>query len=106
MLGWFLALVLFYTGSPIGGGVAVLGLAAFTTLGNFAAFFEIAAAARLDGSGVRIRLLPLTFLGFTVSVISVSRAAGQQVLARFSRKEMVWDKTERSRVAPAVARAA
>ena len=31
-----------------GGGVAVLALAAFTTLGNFAAFYEIAAAARLD----------------------------------------------------------
>lgn len=106
MLGWLLALILFYTGAPVGGGVAVLGLAAFTTLGNFAAFFEIAAATRLDGSRIRVRLLPLTFLGFTVSVISVSRAAWQQILARFSRKEMVWDKTERSRVAPAVVRAA
>lgn len=106
MLGWLLALILFYTGAPVGGGVAVLGLAAFTTLGNFAAFFEIASAARLDGSRVRIRLLPLTFLGFTVSVISVSRAAWQQILARFRRQEMVWDKTERSRVAPAVVRAA
>lgn len=106
MLGWLLALILFYTGAPVGGGVAVLGLAAFTTLGNFAAFFEIAAATRLDGSRIRVRLLPLTFLGFTVSVISVSRAAWQQILGRFSRKEMVWDKTERSRVAPAVVRAA
>src|SRR5437016_8773084 len=72
MLGWLLALMLFYTGAPIGGGVAVLGLAAFTTLGNFAAFFEIAAATRLDGSRLRIRLLPFTFLGFTVSLVSVS----------------------------------
>jgi cellulose synthase/poly-beta-1,6-N-acetylglucosamine synthase-like glycosyltransferase len=100
MLGWLLALMLFYTGAPIGGGVAVLGLAAFTTLGNFAAFFEIAAATRLDGSRLRIRLLPFTFLGFAVSLVSVSRAAWQQIIEPLLGKEMVWHKTERSRVAP------
>jgi cellulose synthase/poly-beta-1,6-N-acetylglucosamine synthase-like glycosyltransferase len=102
LLGWVLALVLFYLGAPVGGGVAVLGLAAFTTLGNFAAFFEIAAAARLDGSRSRIQLLPLTFLGFTVSAISVSLAAWQQFTASLRGQEMVWHKTERSRVAPIV----
>jgi cellulose synthase/poly-beta-1,6-N-acetylglucosamine synthase-like glycosyltransferase len=102
LLGWVLAMVLFYLGAPVGGGVAVLGLAAFTTLGNFAAFFEIAAAARLDGSRSRIQLLPLTFLGFTVSAISVSRAAWQQFTASLRGQEMVWHKTERSRVAPIV----
>lgn len=106
LLGWFLALILFYTGAPVGGGVAVLGLAAFTTLGNFAAFFETAAASRLDGSRRRIRILPLTFLGFAVSLISVSRAAWQQILGPLLHKEMVWDKTERSRVAPVTARTA
>lgn len=100
LLGWVLAMVLFYLGAPVGGGVAVLSLAAFTTLGNFAAFFEIAAAARLDGSRARIQLLPLTFLGFTVSAISVSQAAWQQLAGFFSGQEMVWHKTERSRVAP------
>jgi cellulose synthase/poly-beta-1,6-N-acetylglucosamine synthase-like glycosyltransferase len=103
MLGWLLALMLFYTGAPIGGGVAVLGLAAFTTLGNFAAFFEIAAATRLDGSRLRIRLLPFTFLGFSVSLVSVSRAAWQQIIEPLLGKEMVWHKTERSRVAPVAA---
>lgn len=100
MLGWILALLLFYTGAPIGGGIAVLGLAAFTTLGNFAAFFEIAAATRLDGSRIRIRLLPFTFLGFAVSLISVSRAAWQQTVALVLGQEMVWHKTERTRIAP------
>jgi cellulose synthase/poly-beta-1,6-N-acetylglucosamine synthase-like glycosyltransferase len=103
MLGWLLALMLFYTGAPIGGGVAVLGLAAFTTLGNFAAFFEIAAATRLDGSRLRIRLLPFTFLGFAVSLISVSRAAWQQIIGSVLGREMVWHKTERSRIAPVAA---
>jgi prepilin signal peptidase PulO-like enzyme (type II secretory pathway) len=100
LLGWVLALMLFYLGAPIGGGTAVLALAAFTTLGNFAAFFEIAAAARLDGSEERIRLLPFTLLGFSVSLISVSRAAWQQIIAGILGREMVWHKTERSRMAP------
>jgi len=101
LLGWLLAVVLFYTGVQIGGGLTVLALGAFTTLGNFAAFFEIAAAARLDGSRQRIRLLPLTLFGFTVSLISVSQAAWQQVQeSLIGGAELVWDKTERSRTAP------
>jgi cellulose synthase/poly-beta-1,6-N-acetylglucosamine synthase-like glycosyltransferase len=101
LLGWVLAVVLFYTGVQIGGGLTVLALGAFTTLGNFAAFFEIAAAARLDGSRQRIRLLPLTLFGFTVSLISVSRAAWQQTRdLLFGHSELVWHKTERSRTAP------
>lgn len=101
LFGWILAVVLFYRGVQIGGGLTVLALGAFTTLGNFAAFFEIAAAARLDGSRERIRLLPLTLFGFTVSLISVSRAAWQQMQeAIFGEKELVWHKTERSRTAP------
>lgn len=102
--GWLIALLLFYSGAPIGGGVIVLSMAAFTTLGNFAAFFEIAAATRLDGSSHRIRLLPLTFLGFMVSVVSVTRAAWQQTVASLLGAEMVWSKTERSRVAPVAVR--
>ncbi len=101
LLGWLLAVVLFYNGAQIGGGLTVLALGAFTTLGNFAAFFEIAAAARLDGSRQRIRLLPLTLFGFTVSLISVSQAAWQQVQESiFGARQLVWHKTERSRTAP------
>ena len=101
LLGWVLAVVLFYTGVQIGGGLTVLALGAFTTLGNFAAFFEIAGAARLDGSRQRIRLLPLTLFGFTVSLISVSRAAWQQARdLLFGQGELVWHKTERSRTTP------
>lgn len=101
LLGWILAVVLFYTGVQIGGGLTVLALGAFTTLGNFAAFFEIAAASRLDGSHERIRLLPLTLFGFTVSLVSVSRAASQQIHdSLFGQAELVWHKTERSRTAP------
>ncbi len=107
LLGWLLAVVLFYNGVQIGGGLTVLALGAFTTLGNFAAFFEIAAAARLDGSRQRIRLLPLTLFGFTVSLISVSRAGWQQLEDMiFGEAELVWHKTERSRTAPVLVRPA
>lgn len=103
LFGWILAVMLFFTGAQIGGGLTVLALGAFTTLGNFAAFFEIAAAARLDGSRQRICLLPLTLFGFTVSLISVSRAAWQQANESvFGSAELVWHKTERSRTAPAL----
>ena len=102
LLGWVLAVWLFYSGAEINSQLAVLALAGFTTLGNFAAFFEIAAAAHLDHSRARVRLLPLTFLGFTVSLISVSRAAFQQVVDPILRKELVWEKTERSRTQEAV----
>ena len=107
LLGWLLAVVLFYTGVQIGGGLTVLALGAFTTLGNFAAFFEIAVAVRLDGSRQRIRLLPLTLFGFAVSLISVSRAAWHQTLeSLFGHAELVWHKTERTRTAPVLEDAA
>ncbi len=98
VVGWVQALLLFYTGVEISSYVAVLALATFATLGNLAAFFEIAAAARLDGSRDRIRLLPFTFLGFAISLVSVSRATVRQVWNSFKRTELVWHKTERSRV--------
>lgn len=100
LLGWVLAVALFYTGVEPWGALAVLALAAFTTLGNFAAFYEIAAAARLDNSRERICLLPLTLLGFTVSVVSVSRAAWMQIVDSIRGAELNWQKTERTRVAP------
>jgi len=100
LLGWLIAIALFYTGIEPWGGLAVLALAAFTTLGNFAAFYEIAAATRLDNSRERICLLPLTLLGFTVSVVSVSHAAWSQIWDSLRGAELNWQKTERTRVAP------
>jgi len=77
--------------------LAVLALGAFTTLGNFAAFFEIAAAARLDYTRQRIYLLPFLVLGFAVSIFSVSRACVSQMLAPITGAKFHWDKTQRFR---------
>lgn len=97
LVGWFLAILAFYLGAnPFLGAVAIFSVAAYNTIGNFAAFFEIGAAAHLDGTERRIRILPLVLGGFLVSLVSTSRAVLKQLMP--SRKEEFhWDKTERYR---------
>ena len=97
--GWIIALLLFFLHpTPLLTGVIVLfTLISYSSLGNFAAFFQIAAAAYLDGSSDRIRLLPLNYLGFMVSAISITRATLGQVLDHMLKREMIWDKTARYR---------
>jgi len=98
LVGWALALGVFYQGvAPLHGVIALLSLTAYAALGNLAAFFEIAAAARLDGTRKRISLLPFLILGFAVSIFSVSRAAVSQVTDLVTGAEFQWDKTERFR---------
>ena len=96
LVGWVVSLALYYLGYQIPPYIlAVLALSAFMTLGNFAAFFEVAAACRLDGSGRRVRLLPFLMFGFLVSLIAVSQASIKQMFRRD--RTLVWDKTERYR---------
>lgn len=97
LLGWICTIVLFFAGyPPQWGRVTILMISSFNTVGNFAAFFQVAAASRLDGSRERIRMLPFLFLGFLVSTFSVARAS----LSRTSWREggpVQWQKTERHR---------
>ncbi|HYA24459.1 MAG TPA: glycosyltransferase family 2 protein, partial [Terriglobales bacterium] len=100
LLGWVLALAVFYQGvAQLNGVLALLAITAYAAIGNLAAFFEIAAAVRLDGNRRRINLLPFLVLGFTVSIFSVSRAAFSQVVDLVRGAELRWDKTERFRKA-------
>ena len=100
LVGWALALAVFYQGvAPLHGVIALLSLTAYAALGNLAAFFEIAAASRLDGTRKRICLLPFLILGFAVSIFSVSRAALSQLSDLVTGAEFHWDKTERVRKA-------
>lgn len=97
IIGWICTIALFYAGyPPEWGKVTLLAITSFNTVGNFAAFFQVATAARLDGSRERIRMLPFLLLGFLVSMFSVSRAT----LSRGSwsrRRPITWQKTERFR---------
>ena len=101
LLGWALALAVFYEGvAPLHGVIALLSITAYSAVGNFAAFFEIAAAARLDYTRQRICLLPFLILGFGVSIFSVSRAFVSQLMAPLTGAKFHWDKTERFRTTP------
>ena len=118
LLGWVLALAVFYQGVvPLHGIVALLAFTSYAAVGNLAAFFEIAAALRLDGTKGRICLLPFLILGFAVSTFSVTRAAislitdfitGAEVHSGKTKRVqqtpcvrlLQWDKTERFRTAP------
>lgn len=95
--GWMCTVVLFYAGyPPQWSKLTILLISSFNTVGNFAAFFQIAAASRLDGTRERIRMLPFMFLGFLVSTFAVGRAA----LSRASwmrGRPLEWQKTERHR---------
>ena len=98
LLGWALAMALYYLGIQISAGLlAILAVAMYSTLGNFAAFFEVAAGARLDGSRGRLRLLPFLIVGFLVSIVSVSTATLAQLANFWRRGDHRWEKTERHR---------
>ncbi len=97
LFGWVLALTLYFLGaSLLEGPIAVLSVAAFGTLGNFAAFFEVATATRLDGTTRRVRLLPFLAFGFLVNLLAVSRATASPI-SWIQGSPMRWDKTERYR---------
>lgn len=100
LVGWVLAVVLFYLNAApaLGGIIGLFALTCYSALGNFAAFFEIAAAAHLDDNRLRIRLLPLNILGFVISAVCIARATlNQSFIDALLRREFHWDKTARYR---------
>jgi cellulose synthase/poly-beta-1,6-N-acetylglucosamine synthase-like glycosyltransferase len=99
LLGWIVAVALFYTEAMVfvSGWLLLGALVCYAGLGSNAAFFEIATATYLDGHHKRIRLLPLNLFGFLVSMTAISRAAATQVIDAVRKRELVWDKTERYR---------
>ena len=102
ILGWGVSLLLYFT-VAVQWTAPALMLMAFMThgaLGNFAAFFEIAAATHMDRSNQRIRLLAFNWLGFIVSAVAIARGALEQmVLDRLGAQKFHWDKTIRYRTA-------
>lgn len=100
LVGWLLSALLYFTVSLEVAAPALLMLAlmSHSAMGNFAAFFEIAAAAHLDRSHRRVRLLALNWLGFVVSATSIARSMlDQALLDRLRGREFHWDKTVRYR---------
>jgi cellulose synthase/poly-beta-1,6-N-acetylglucosamine synthase-like glycosyltransferase len=98
VIGWIVAIALFYMGENnlINGTFALLAVVSYGTVGNSAAFFEIATAVYLDRGGNRIRLLPFNFFNFLISTFTVSAATLSGIFSR-GKKRGVWHKTPRFR---------
>jgi len=99
LAGWLLTLILWYGGRNVMGFSAVLVVASYNTVGNFASFFEVAAAARLDGYQGRVRLLPLLLVGYLVTLVAVLRGLlpGRRRRNGDGGTSVIWDKTQRYR---------
>ncbi|MBE9516649.1 MAG: glycosyltransferase family 2 protein [Proteobacteria bacterium] len=98
LLGWLLAISLFFLGEHLTYGIiAILAITSYGTLGNFAAFFEISSALRIDGRRQAIRLLSINIFNFLVSLISTSKATLGQMLPFGAGKRLHWQKTARYR---------
>jgi cellulose synthase/poly-beta-1,6-N-acetylglucosamine synthase-like glycosyltransferase len=104
LLGWILTLILWYGGRSVVGFSAILLVASYNTMGNFASFFEVAAAARLDGYQGRVRLLPFLLVGYLVTLIAVMRGLlpGRRTRNASGGSSVVWHKTRRYRPEDAV----
>ena len=97
LLGWLVGGALWYLGINKPGLIIILAVTAYSAVGNFAVFFEIATAAHLDGTRGRIQLLPFVMLGFLVSLVSVTRATLTQMLRLHGRDGTFWHKTKHKR---------
>ena len=100
ILGWLLSLLLYFTVSIDVATPALLAIAfmGHSALGNFAAFFEIAAATHLDRSRQRVRLIAFNWLGFIVSAVAIAKSVlDQALLDRLPGRGFHWDKTVRYR---------
>ncbi len=94
LLGWGVGTVLWYMGICKPGLIVILLVTAYSTLGNFATFFEVSTAAYLDGSRGRIRLMPFLLLGFLVNLVSVTRATLAPLFSRQPREDVSWHRTD------------
>jgi cellulose synthase/poly-beta-1,6-N-acetylglucosamine synthase-like glycosyltransferase len=98
LVAWAVALAASYTGDSVAVvSLAVLTLALYASAGNCAGFFATAAAARLDGTGSRVRLLPFAALAGLPRTLATGWALVRPLLAGR------WARRPRASVTPAPA---
>ena len=97
LLGWVIAVGLYYMNAAEALTLFIPSalLVVYSALGGFSAFLQMVYALRIDGQGRRIRLLPWQLLSFVVCIPVVSSALWASVSERFTKKELVWNKTTR-----------
>ena len=97
MLGWLLALILYYGQGPGSAGDwrSVQLLAACASIGSFGVFVHTVFAVLLDGHRERLRLLPVQGASFLASLPGMAGALPGAALDLMTRRELVWAKTRR-----------
>lgn len=95
VFAWATALSLWHLGVNEPGLIIILAVSTYAVLGNFATFFEVAAATHLDRTRERATLLPLLSLGFLVTALSVTYGAFVQLAAASPHRRGFWHRTAR-----------
>ncbi|MGE5675410.1 MAG: glycosyltransferase family 2 protein [Mycobacterium leprae] len=99
MTGYIGSVILLLMNESIlsGATFAVLILTAYSTLGNSAAFIEIAVSAVVDGRPAALWGLPVLVMHFTGSTyVAVAATLDWLVLELGRRRQVAWEKTERT----------
>jgi len=93
------SLILFLTGFiPTWGAVALsFFTVAYNAFGNFAPFYQVAAAGLLDGMRERLYLLPFMFFMYLYNSWAVTSGVGDALVDLVGRRMPQWDKTRRFR---------
>jgi cellulose synthase/poly-beta-1,6-N-acetylglucosamine synthase-like glycosyltransferase len=102
VLAWLANLILILAAAvPLVESFAIsLFVVAYGAFGNFAPVFEVGAAELLDGTGDRLRLLPLMFVLFLFNSWAISMGALDALGDAVRGRMPTWDKTLRFTSAP------
>jgi cellulose synthase/poly-beta-1,6-N-acetylglucosamine synthase-like glycosyltransferase len=91
------SVALFYLGEMqiLESALVFLFVAAYSSFGNFAPFYEIGTAALIDGVNYRLRLLPFMTFYFLLNVLTTTVGFFQALGDYALRRDVGWTKTER-----------
>lgn len=98
LLGWLVLYLLWLSGDNSGGLLMMVAVVTYGTFGNAAAFYEIAAALRLDGEREKLKGVPLILIGFFVSTYAATAGLFAAFGDVMRPRRVVWHKTPRYRV--------
>ncbi len=90
------SVALFYLGEMqiLESALVFLFVAAYSSFGNFAPFYEIGTAALIDGVSYRLRLLPFMTFYFLLNVLTTTAGFFQALGDHLLRRDVGWAKTE------------
>ncbi|HSB16732.1 MAG TPA: glycosyltransferase family 2 protein [Bryobacteraceae bacterium] len=100
VLGWLASLVLFFSpeASAVPPLLLALAFAGYQVFGNQATFFELGAAALLDGDARRVLLIPVNLFNFFASTAAICGALLRYYVGRvWGSRGPRWHKTKRFR---------